>query len=89
MVDQAWVEHYTANTLPSRDYANAMAVDSSGNVMLKMGDATIALSKVTGVTEGTGMTSTELSAWGTVTGYLSDLVSDVDSIKSASESTAS
>ena len=67
----------------------ATSVDSSGNVLLKMGDASIALSKVTGVTEGTGMTSTELSAWGTVTGYLSDLVSDVDSIKTASQSTAS
>gem|GEM_PF-415942 len=31
-VEQAWVSHYAANTLPSRDYVNAMAVDSAGNV---------------------------------------------------------
>ncbi len=74
-------------TLTGSGLVTGVTTDSSGAVQLKMGENKVALSDITGVAEGTGMTSTELSAWSSVTSYLSDLVDDVDSIKSATETT--
>lgn len=67
-----------------------VTTDSSGKTQLKMGDATVALSDVKGVAEGTGMTSTELSAWGSVTNSLSTLIDGlIPSTDTTTDTTAS
>jgi flagellar basal-body rod modification protein FlgD len=76
-------------TVSASGVVTGVTTGSDGEVMLKMGNHTVGLTDVTGIREGTGMTDTELSAWGTVTSYLSDLVDGVDSIKEATTSTSS
>lgn len=76
-------------TVKSTGIVTGISTGTSGEVTLKIGNTSIALTDVTGLTEGTGMTDTELSAWSTVTSYLSDLVDSVDSITETTDTSSS
>lgn len=76
-------------TITATGVVTGVTTDTSGEVMLKIGNHAVALADINGITEGTGMTDTELSAWATVTGYLDELVNGSESIEEVTEETAS
>lgn len=76
-------------SVSSTGIVTGVTTSADGEVMLTMGTHSVAMSDVTALGEGTGMTSTEYSAWSAVTSYLSDLVDGVDSIKEATSTSSS